>query len=176
MPAEKLKIRLEAILPKDRNYPESSFDKLMANLEAYMVGPLDRSLTKEFNKTVEGWHHRPNFISAFSRPYNGANLQLWIHPQGSGTTQWSRVSLGTGPRQIHSDTVMTFPAEYDPRTRPGGPYGGPGRKYGKVIRTHSVGVKKPHRVTPRLFSKRILDKEGRGIESDMRKIADKALR
>ena len=171
MPSQMIRMRIEAILPKERTYPQSRFNQLIDELEGYMQGPLQRTLTRKFDETTQGWRHRPDFSSEFSRPYNGNGLQLWVRPKGPYTTQWSRVSLGTGPREIRSDSLMVFQPDYDPKTRPGGHYGGPGRKSGPVIRTHVVGTIKPHRIEPRKFSEQIKHEEEKRIISDVQALA-----
>jgi hypothetical protein len=177
MPSQMIGIKLEAILPKDKNYTLTQFNNMINGLEKYMRGPLSSKMTGEFKKTTQGWKHTPNFVAIFTKPYNGARLQLWVKPTGRGTTNWSRISVGTGPRVINSSKgPMTFNVNYDPKTQPGGKWGGSGRRYGQVIYNKmSVGNITPHRIRPREFSKYIKDKNEKGIVSQMQVIVRKAI-
>lgn len=178
MPSQMIGIKLEAILPKDKNYTMTQFDRLMGDLSKYMQGPLARKMKGEFNKTVQGWTQKPTFVAIFTKPYNGARLQLWIKPTGRGTTNWSRISIGTGPRQIVSHKgPMTFNTEYDPKTTPFGDWNGSGRRYGPVVYNRMVvGTVKPHRIRPRKFSEWVKQRNEKGIISEMTVVAGKAIR
>lgn len=169
MPATR--ITVEPILPKKKNYPQARFNLFYGRLERYIKRDVKRLLIRDFDATVQGWEHKPNFVGEYKEPY-GTQLQLHVHPQGQHTKQWQRVSDGTGPRDIVSGRgVMHFqhggPGSYRPKTTPGGRYGGPGTKSGPWRHTRIV---RGHRIEPRKFSEKIKEKREKEIQRDIEKI------
>jgi len=146
------------------------------NVKAWLKGEATRILIGEFNQTVWNWKEAPKFPAEYSEPY-GTRQELYVHPVGEGTTNWQRVSDGTGPRQIVSSKgIMKFQPEYVPKTTPGGRYGGPGSKSGPWLQSRVVGTKKPHRIEPREFSKKIKEKVEDKLVAEAQAIIAKALK
>lgn len=160
---------------KTLKHPTDKAEKLLKELEHYMKGELSRELIGKMEDTVEGWQHKPTFISVYSEPYNRANMQIVVKPSGKYTLQWIRVHEGTGPRGWTSQNTMVFPREYTPKTPfpTTGVYGGPGTKFGPIIRTHTI---QSHRIEPRKFSKFIVEKYKEKFQLEVSKIFARVLR
>lgn len=170
-------IKIEPIYPKEKNFPLSKLDKLEKALSNWLRVDVAKELQDEFEKTVAGWRRRPQFPSTFK---SGRGLSVHVGPKGKNTLKWQRISGGTGPRTIvprDPSAVMSFPADYAPKTQPGGPFGGPGTKSGTIIRTKVVGRVTPHRIKPREFSKHIATPQfERKLNRDANEVVKKALK
>ncbi len=160
---------------KTMKYPTDVSDRLLNEFEKYMKGDLSKNLISRLEATVEGWQHKPTFISVYSEPRNKANMQIVVKPTGQNTLQWVRVSEGTGPRTWTSQGQMVFPLYYTPKTPipTSGFYGGSGKKWGPVVRTHTVHN---HKIEPRKFSQFIADSYRSKFEFEVREIVTRVLR
>ena len=165
-------IRIEPILPKKKDYPLSEFKELKAALKKWLLTDAANLVQSEMEKTTEGWNTAPSFPAVYSEPY-GTRMQIVVEPKGKGTLNWKRISEGTGPRPITSNTVMVFPINYAPKTTPGGRYGGPGKKSGPIARTKQVAM---HQIKARKFSLLIAGRITPRIERDAQAVVNRALR
>lgn len=169
MPSQKIII---PILPNP-NFPKNVGDGLLRDLEVWLKGRAARTLTTAFMDTVDGWEHKPSFPADYSEPF-GTQMEIYVHPQGAGMTNWQRVSDGTGPRQIVSRKgIMHYQTEYSPHTKPGGSYGGPGSRGGEWRHSRTI---KNHRIEPREFSKEIAKKYGARLVAEAEAMIAKALK
>ena len=171
----KLSVKFEVILPKDKKFPQGSFDKWDAATTVYFNGPLRSMLSRSFEETVSGWNHKPSFKATFSTPYN-TRKQLIVEPVGRYKLNWCRVSEGTRSRSIFpraGNTRMTFIRFYEPHTYPGGNYGGPGSDYGPTVHPSLVNN---HSIAARHFTKEIAKGKEEDILNDLRAIALKVFR
>lgn len=170
-----VKVYFKPIYIKDKKYPVSVLDKVTKELTSYLINDLGPEISGEYKKQVDGWSTPPAFPVKFSAPYNGSRLQIDVGPKGKGTTNWKRVNQGTRSRTIRSSGrgPMVFPENYDPKTTPGGRYGGPGRKYGTIRRTNIV---RGHSIAAREFEKKIVTVRFiRKTSRDVRGVVDKVI-
>jgi len=129
-------IRIEPIIPAEKNFPLNRWDRFEKLVTAYMTGPLDKMLVDEFNKTIKNWTAPPRFVSTFTRP-RGVMWQLTVDPKGPGTLKWTRVSGGVRGHRIvpRGPWLLRFQHDYKPHTKPGGKWGGPGSRSGQWVQT-----------------------------------------
>jgi hypothetical protein len=172
-----LEIRFEPIIPKDRNWPVSKWERFEKELWTYLDKDLGYTLTKEFEKTTKNWNHAPKYEKKVYRRYS-SQIALHVYPSGRYTTQWRRVSAGVRghqivPRQDNASGKLHFQESYTPHTRPGGKWGGPGRKYGTW--RHPVLVNWPG-IKPRHFAKEIAKKIEKRAGREIQAIASKVFR
>lgn len=112
-----------------------------------------RKLIAEFDSVVLNWKHRPKFIATMGD--KGGDFILSVRPAGKEAQKWRWVSRGTkGPYKIRAKNAKTlaFRTNYQPRTKPGYVFGGPGKASGPW-RT-PVEVEHPG-IEPRLFEEHI---------------------
>lgn len=165
-------IKFEVILPAEKDYPKSRFDLWDVLTTAYFVGELRRTMLSDFDDTVKGWNHKPNFKATFSTPYQ-TRKQLLTEPYGRYTLNWTRVSAGTRDRTISprgGNSHMTFQRFYAPHTKAGGRWGMPASDYGPTVRTRLV---KHHSIEPRKFAEVIVKKEEKKILNDIKEITER---
>jgi len=169
-----VKITIQPIYAKPKNHPAEDMKAVLSDLERYMKRDAANVLLKDMRATVRNWDGPPNFVAEYSEPYNGARMQLWVHPSGRNTLKWSRVSMGTGPRQIipKRGGTMVFPKDYKPKTTARGSYGGPGVKYGPIQFRRII---QRHAIEPREFSLKIKDKRESQFERDINKLIAKRI-
>lgn len=172
MPSQRIII---PIVPKG-DFPKNVGDGMLKELETWMRGRASTTLKTAFMDTVEGWDHKPEFPAEYSTPF-GTQMEVYVHPKGTGTTNWQRVSDGTGPRSIVSSKgVMHYQTEYTPHTNPprkGGSWGGPGSRGGEWRHARVINN---HRIEPREFSKEIAKKYGAKLVAEAEAIIAKALK
>lgn len=171
-----VKIRIEGIFPDPKTYPDKKLERAIASLKDYLIDDAGDMLQKDMESTVEGWSHQPTFPVVYNEPY-GTQMQIFVTVAGKYSTNWKRISGGTESRVIRArpGKMMVFPAEYAPHTQPGGKWGGPGNRYGDIVRTSVVGTRKLHRIEPREFSKVIVDRRENKIRRDVNLVIKKAL-
>lgn len=159
-------IRFTPILPKDKRYPLSVFEKLQVEFVDLLLDKIGPDIQNEYEKQVEGWSEPPEFPIKAVR---GNVIGVEIIPKGRGLKKWIYVNKGTRSRRIRSrgKGPMVFPENYIPKTTPGGRYGGPGQKHGEIVRTHLV---KDHSIAPREFEQKILT--GAKVRQIQRQIQD----
>lgn len=164
-----VKVIVEPIKPARDDMPDRQISRYLKKLEGYFKGELAKDVKREFKKTTKNWDNGPEFVSEISAPY-GTRLQLWVRPKGRYTTKWQRVSDGTAPHLIRAKRrpTLSFQPNYTPHTKPGGSYGGPGRKSGEYI--HPKVVRHPG-IEARKFSEEISQ-----AEDWERKVSSKASR
>jgi len=138
-------IIIEPIPRKDKNLWAKLVDKIAEGSRREMA---TNRVTKEFEKTVTNWDHKPQFVKNIRRTRDGIVVE--IYPAGEHAFKWVIINNGLGPRMIVSSrNLMTFPRDYQARTRPGGVYGRTRRKYGPIIRKRRVVG--PHTIEKRDF-------------------------
>lgn len=135
----KTKMVLQPIWPNPKDFPVGKLKALDRELTRVMrdkIGPLIKG---DFEDTVQGWSSPPQFISKYSEPF-GTQKQVEVYPAGRGTLQWSRVSEGTPAHIIAARRrpTLAYQKDFVPKTKPGGPYGGPGRKSGPWVTPKAV--------------------------------------
>lgn len=176
-------IKIIPILPKNKDFPMNQWATFEKLLEVYMRGKLANDLKKDMDKTTEKWSHAPTMSTRFTRPHR--DFWLTVLPSGRNTLLWKRVSRGTKPHMIVARGIvgkkgyfgrpgkveLVFPREYDPHTTPGGKTGGPGRRYGDIVRVPSVSHPG---IEPRHFEEHIIAKRKNGIVRSIALIARQA--
>lgn len=167
------KVRIEGIFP-DEDYPAKKINRALDKLKVWLISDAGKLLQRDFEDTTRGWSERPSFPVIYSEPY-GTRMQIFISPKGRGTTNWIRVSKGTRSRAIYARRRknMVFQPDYNPHTRPGGKWGGPGTYSGDTVRTPVV---RGHSIAPRDFSKFIADKREDKLQRDAAGVVKRALR
>lgn len=164
-------IRIEPIVPAEKEYPLNRWTRFEKLCVAYMSGPLNKMLIDEFNKTIKNWDAPPTFIGTFSRP-RGVSFQLVVDPKGPGTLKWTRVSGGVKGHRIkpRGPWLLNFQPKYKPHTKPGGKWGGPGSYEGHA---QAAEVKWPG-IKPREFSLEIKKDKEKEIRTAIEAIIRKA--
>lgn len=159
-----MRIEIHAILPAAGvNFMEKRSVEMLVAVEAALKGPVKDQLKRAFSKRVSNWGSKPEFAGYFSRRGKDG-YALLVSPRGGNAEKWKWVSGGTSAHGIDAvnSPVLRFQKFYEPRTRPGNRYGGPGRKYGPWQNVKSVqhpGIK------PRDFEQHIADDEAPSIIS-----------
>lgn len=164
-------IRFAPIVPAERNFPLNRYTRFETLITAYMTGPLERMLKRDFEATVENWSGPPNFVSKFTRP-RGTSWQLVIDPKGRGTLKWTRVSGGVKAHDIvpRGPWNLRFQRNYTPHTRPKGKWGGPGSRSGNTVVTPMVSARRWGGIKPREFSLVIKEKREKKIHAEFEAI------
>lgn len=155
------------IYANPKTFPASQLSKLDKKLTRYMRDQIGPKIKRDMEATTVNWRGAPVFVCKYSEPYN-TRKQVDIFPTGRNTLKWMRVSEGTGPRIISAKpgSMMVFPKEYMPKTTPGGRYGGPGRKYGPIVKAKTVR----HSIAPRHFTLKIKEKREKEFIAGVNKI------
>ena len=131
------------------------FETTRKEIARYLRTSGANQVIRELNKTTVGWTEAPSFTGTVTFPYSGTRIRLKVIASGRGKANWERINNGTGPRMIISKKKpMTFERGYDPRTKAGGHYGGPGSRSGPTV--YKRRVVGPHRIEPRDFVGEVL--------------------
>ena len=159
MPSQSIKYAIP--ITSKNNYIAREAKNTVKDLKNFLKGEASRTLKSDLEATTQNWKEKPTMVAEYSEPY-GVDMQVYAHPKGNMLLNWQRISQGTGGNSgrtiVSSKGMMVFQRDYTPKTTPGGSYGGPGTKSGDTIRARVVGTKKPHRIEPREFSKKIKEK------------------
>jgi hypothetical protein len=135
-----MRVLIEAIVPNDG---EDFMSKRLAifdrEMKAVLTGPIKDILQTAFKKRVARWKSKPGFPARYSLIANSVGSIL-VYPSGTQVDKWKWTSAGTAPHAIVANKakVLKFQKNYNPHTRPGNVYGGPGKKSGKWVNTPSV--------------------------------------
>jgi len=104
----------------------------IARAVRYQMNTVERrKLIAEFDSVVANWNHKPKFIATMGD--KGGDFTLSVRPAGKEAQKWRWVSRGTkGPYPIRAKRAKTlaFQKNYQPRTKPGYVFGGPGKSSG----------------------------------------------
>lgn len=167
----KFTVVAESITANPSTFPLNKLKKVRKNIKNYMVREAGPMLVDDLGKTVAGWRGKPTFIYKYSEPY-GSRQQLDVYPTGRHTLKWKRISEGTRTRSIYPRRApaLRFQRGYTPRTRPGGRYGGPGRRHGPEVVTLAVHG---HRIEPRKFSLEVIKRRRQKVHSDLQQTVRK---
>lgn len=138
-------IRITPIPRKDKNLWAKLVDKIAAGSRRELATNI---VVNEFEKTVKNWEHKPKFVKSIRRTRD--SIAVDVYPAGEHAFKWVIINNGLGPRMIVSGrNLMTFPRDYQARTRPGGIYGRKRRKFGPVV--YKRRVVGPHTIEKRDF-------------------------
>jgi hypothetical protein len=123
-----LAVRFEPILPKDLDFPSKQFERFKKTAVSVMNSNTKPGVKRELSKFTRGWRTRVDFSSAVARRPD--RIFITIFPRGQpGRRVWEWVSEGTDPHSISPGELGYLAiADYDPFTRPGGVFGGPGAR------------------------------------------------
>ena len=169
-------VRLEAIEPKDKDYPLNLIASIEHELQRTLNGPVKRQLKNAFEKRTKNWRRKPQWVGryAYQALAGGRDISLTVYPRGPNRKIYEWTTLGT---RSHIITTRTAPQlrfrRYTPKTYPGNKYGGPGRYYGPVMTAQTVmhpGTK------AREFEKHVVDEEFNSILLQVRQAVQRALR
>ena len=110
---------------------------------------------KFLDAQVSTWVHKP--IWKIDKSRIGGTLSRYIYPSGDNAQQFVWVSRGTADHGDRSGSGYKIVARnapnliynqfYDPKTLPGGRFGGTGEEYGGIVRRKQVthwGIKPRH--------------------------------
>jgi hypothetical protein len=134
-----LAVRFEPILPKDLDFPSKQFERFKKTAVSVMNSNTKPGVKRELSKFTRGWRTRVDFSSAVARRPD--RIFITIFPRGQpGRRVWEWVSEGTRENYPISPGELGYLAiaDYQPFTRPGGVFGGPGSRsddVGFVTRT-----------------------------------------
>jgi len=114
--------------------------KVKAEIERVLDREVKPDLIKQFERVVSDWKNKPEFKARKSISANG--VKIYVYPAGPNKKIWFFVSGGTKPHTIRPKNAhnrLFFPAgPYQPKTRPGGFYGGPGIAPGPTVAAKAV--------------------------------------
>jgi len=109
--------------------------KVIKGLAAGIDAEVKPHYVKRFKEVVADWDHKPEFKSRKFIKTNSISLNIF--PAGPNKDIWKWVSGGTkGPYLIPKagPGFLAFQLGYQPRTKPKGQYGGPGKATGPWVR------------------------------------------
>lgn len=91
-----------------------------------------------FERIVASWKHKPGFKAR--KRVSHEEIVIWVYPTGEHKAIWGYVSGGTRPHIIRPKKAraLVFRTGYEPRTRPGGQYRGPGTATGDLVFAQQV--------------------------------------
>lgn len=91
-----------------------------------------------FERIVKSWKHKPGFRAR--KRATRQEIVIWVYPTGEHKAIWGYVSRGTRPHVIRpvKAQALHFRTGYQPRTRPGGQYRGPGQATGDYVFAQEV--------------------------------------
>lgn len=127
-------------------------------------------LLSYFYRVVEEWKHKVRFEATIMVSNKG--IWIYVYPVGPNANLWIWTSGGTEPHTItpKGPYPLVFRTEYQPKTRPGYKYRGPGESVGPWVATYAV---KHPGTKPREFEKHInrfyLPKFRRRVENALRR-------
>lgn len=152
---------------------EKRATEMVAAVEVTMKGPIKDQLKKAFARRTSNWGSKPEFAGYFSRQGKDG-VALLVSPRGASADKWKWVSGGTPSHQIVATNapLLRFQKFYDPRTKPGNKYGGPGRKSGPWVNTPAV---RHPGIMPRDFETHIANEEGPSIIALLETVIRKVL-
>jgi hypothetical protein len=158
-------IKIQAILPDD----EIAIKNLERNVEAALRGPAKRIMKKEMNKTVKNWDTPIQMVGRYSN-IKGAVGSMLVFPRGEGRRFWAILDQGAKGRTIAAVNApaLRYRPGYAPKTRPGGRWGGSGRRSGPLITAKSVNWPG---IEARNFEKEV----AKNVEPELVKIVQAAL-
>lgn len=121
---------------------ERKFNKgsaIRREIDQTLSGPVKQELVRRFGLVVADWTNKPRF---FGRRTNRIeSISLLVHPGGNARAVeiYGYVTLGTPPHRIEGNPALFFPGgPYQPKTQPGGGYGGPGIAPGPTVAARVV--------------------------------------
>lgn len=168
-----VKIRVEPILPSGK-FPSQQHDLFVKLATNYLRGDLKNRLTKALLETTRNWTHKPTFQSKVNT-VNGLSLLVYPDARTKSSRIWIYVHEGTRPRTIRARLAPRLTVQsYNPHTKRGGRWGGPGNRHGEISYPKVV-VNWPG-IDKRDFSKEIASRQERQIRRDIQNIVRKAFR
>jgi hypothetical protein len=176
--AKSLFIRFDPIIPRDRDWPTSKWTQYEKALWNYLDDNLGQDMTKEFDKTIENWSHKPVIEKTVYWRYH-YQMALWVRPAGKNSLRWKRISTGVRAHDIvaHNPSGrLHFKRFYTPHTTPDGKWGGSGHRYGPYVHPTMVPAGKWKGIKARHFAKKIKKKFQPRVFRDVQKIANRIFR
>lgn len=147
------RIVIKTIKSKQR---KAAWDYFKPEIDRAMDGHIKPKLIEYCMRIVSRWRgDKPTFKARKIVTPNYWAVDVWPGA-GKGADKWRWASGGTRKRRIvpkKPGGVLVFRADYQPITRGGGQYRGPGKATGELVFTRLV---KNHRIKPRNFEKTIL--------------------
>ena len=148
-----VKMTIKALRMPDR---QAIVDKAAAALEvkAKAIGDF---AADEYSKVVANWQHKLAFKPIITRQGGMVTMDVRMEGDAEAKNIWRYVNYGTGSKAGGSDYtirpkrpggVLSFNASYEPKTKPGGKYGGSGTRSGPLVRTEKA---RHAGITPRRF-------------------------
>lgn len=116
----------------DRKFRNGS--KIRREIEQALSGPVKQKIVKRFDARVANWKNKPRFFGRRTSRVDA--ISLFVHPGGNAEAVriYGFVTLGTRPHRIEGNPTLFFPGgPYQPKTKPGGSYGGPGIAPGPTV-------------------------------------------
>jgi hypothetical protein len=130
---------------------------------------------ERFKEVIADWKHKPEFKSR--KFIKTDSISVDVYPAGPHKDIWKWVSRGTkGPYPIPKagPRYLAFQLGYQPRTRPRGKFGGPGKATGPWIRG-VMQVQHPG-IKAREFEEVIAEEEKQWFSSTMENIWRRTIR
>lgn len=165
-----VQVKIIGIFPPKNILVKKGADILDA-LEDALKGPVADLLEHEMEKRVKGWTDAPRFESKFYALLT--RIGLIVMPAGRGKKKWIWATAGTRDHLIvpRRAKLLTIKEGYDPRTKPGNIYGGPGSYSGDY---HLAGAVRHPGVKPREFERHIVQENTKKIFDILQQAANKA--
>ena len=159
---------------KRQNLKFSKGSEIRRRIEDGTRSRVQPLVTKRLEIIVANWKHSPEFKAKEKSTAN--SFIIHIFPTGDGTDQWRWVSLGTkGPYPIPKagPGYLAFQLGYQPKTKPKGQFGGPGKATGPW-RRGVMQVKHPG-IKPRKFEESVIEQSAPWFNKTMASIVDDAI-
>lgn len=158
-----VQVRLEPIVPKNRNFPENLYANLERELNAIMNGGIKRRIEGSLYLRTVFWTHRITFRSTYSTRASALGLtgvSLTTVPFGTNKRFWIYVSAGVKAHPIYPKRKNLLRIRggiggYEPHTKPGNRKGGPGR-YDDSATFYAKYIRNWPGIVPREFEKDVV--------------------
>lgn len=179
MPVE---VRMEPIVPKNRDFPENLYSRLEASLAVAMQGPIRQKIEGDLYGRAVGWAHRITFKSTYNTRASALGLtgvSLTTVPFGTNKRFWVYVSAGVKshpirPRQAPLLRIRGGIGGYAAHTRPGGYAGGRGN-YNDDATFYAKYIRNWPGIEPREFEKWVVNKNKSTIVELLTAAIDRAI-
>lgn len=161
-----MSIHLIPVKPDKNKSPAKQMRKFLDKTEEFLKKKAGPELTDAEKTSVENWNEPPVFVFEYEETRD--TMLVKAFPTGPFAKKWVYVSEGVAGHRITPKRAqwLAFQPKYDPHTKPGGKFGGPGTYSGSTQYRKSVnwpGIQARH--IPEVLKKRIEDK----IVSDFEK-------
>lgn len=163
-------IKIQPIIPP-KQWPAGGLKEFERLVENYLRGDLNRTIQGDFNKTTQKWSGRPTFKGDVTM--NAREWSLFVYPTGRHAAKWGYLDQGVRSRGIRVKRARYLTIQdYTPHTKPGGKYGGSGKRHGEV--TYAKEAPRWPGISKREFAKLVGNKRVKEVRIKVIALAAKA--